>query len=160
MTLSRRLTSLFATATAFLSLPALAQAAITNPAVGTLGNNPEQAKTGATFLTYFVTLWRAGINIGALIVLVYFAWGSIEWITSGGDKGKVEAARMKMTNAAVGIIILVSSFTIIGFFSNLVFGNDFNLLKLTFPTATSTSGTSVTAPSTINPSNSPVKNGP
>ncbi len=132
---------LFATATAtmsFLSLPSLAQAAITNPVIGTLGNNAAQAKTGATFLNYFITIWRAGINIGALMVLVYFIWGSIDWIAAGGDKGKAESARMKMTNAAVGIIILVSSFTIVGFFSNLVFGNDFNLLKLTFPTGTTT----------------------
>jgi hypothetical protein len=138
MTFSRRLLSLIATGISFLSLPALAQAAITNPVVGSLGNNAEQAKTGATFLNYFVGLWRVGINLGALMVLIYFAWGSMDWIASGGEKGKVEAARMKMTNAAVGMIILVSSFTIIGFFSNLVFGSDFNLLKLTFPSATTT----------------------
>ncbi len=148
MTLSRRFLSLFSASASFLSLPSLAQAAITNPVVGTLGNNAEQAKSGATFLNYFVLLWRAGINIGALMVLIYFIWGSIEWISSGGEKGKVEAARMKMTNAAVGIIILVSSFTIIGFFSNLVFGSDFNLLKLTFPSATTTT---TTVPTTITP---------
>ena len=113
MTLSRRLTSLIAAGASFLSLPTLAQAAITNPVIGNLGNNPEQAKTGATFLTYFVTLWRAGINIGALIVLIYFAWGSIEWITSGGDKGKVEAARTKITTAVMGLIVLASSTAIL-----------------------------------------------
>lgn len=158
MTLTRKLTVFLTILASALTSPDLAQAAITNPVIGNLGNNPEQAKTGATFLTYFVTLWRAGINIGALLVLLYFAWGSIEWISSGGDKGKVEAARMKMTNAAVGIIILVSGFTIIGFFSNLVFGNDFNLLKLTFPTATTssgTAGTTGTTPAAISPTLEP-----
>lgn len=138
MSLTRRLFSLITAGVGFLSLPNLVYAAITNPVVGTLGNNASQAKSGATFLNYFLTLWRAGINIGALLVLIYFAWGSIEWISAGGDKGKVEAARMKMTNAGMGIIIMVGGFTIIGFFSNLVFGSDFNLLRLTFPTPTTT----------------------
>jgi len=108
-------------------------AAIKNPVIGTLGNDAAKAASGATFLGYFVSLWRAMISIGSIMVLVYFAWGAIDWITSGGDKGKVDTARTKITNAIIGIIILVSSFTIVGFISNLFFGSDFNLLKLTFP---------------------------
>jgi hypothetical protein len=106
-----------------------------------LGDDAAKASSGVTFVTYFVLLWRAMINIGALMVLIYFAWGAIDWIAAGGDKGKIETARNKITNAIIGIIVLVSSFTIIGFFSNLVFGSDFNLLKLTFPNTTTAAPT-------------------
>ncbi|HCC84476.1 MAG TPA: hypothetical protein DEP87_02240 [Candidatus Pacebacteria bacterium] len=119
----------------FFNQAATVSAEISNPVIGNLGENATKANSGELFTGYFVLLWRAGMSLGSLLVLVYFAWGAIEWITSGGDKGKVENARNKITNSLIGIIILVSSFTIIGFFSNLVFGNNFNLLKLTFPSA-------------------------
>ncbi len=44
--------------------------------------------------------------IAALAVLLYLIWGAVEWITAGGDSGKVEKARTKMMNAIIGIIVL------------------------------------------------------
>jgi len=51
--------------------------------------------------------------IGSILVLVYLIWGSIEWITAGGDKGKVDTARTKITNAVIGIIVLGASTAIL-----------------------------------------------
>lgn len=51
--------------------------------------------------------------IAALLVFFYLIWGGIEWITSGGDKGKTESARNKITAAVIGIIILAASFAIL-----------------------------------------------
>jgi hypothetical protein len=51
--------------------------------------------------------------IAALLVLFYLILGGIEWITSGGDKGKTESARNKITAAVIGIIILAASFAIL-----------------------------------------------
>jgi len=50
--------------------------------------------------------------IAALLVLFYLILGGIEWITSGGDKGKTESARNKITAAVIGIIILAAAFAI------------------------------------------------
>lgn len=122
-----------------LMMPAVVFAqGIKNPVIGTLGNDPTKAKSGALFTSYFVNLWRVIMNIGTIMVMIYFIWGAVEWITSGGDKGKTEAARNRITNAAIGLIILVSSFTIIGFIGKLFFGTDFDILKLSFPTSTTT----------------------
>lgn len=44
--------------------------------------------------------------IAVLLLLLYLIWGAIDWITSGGDKGKTEKARDKMTGATIGILIL------------------------------------------------------
>jgi len=108
------------------------QAAITNPTIGELGNNVESAQSGNLFVQYFLVIWNALITVGAIAVLVYFLWGAIEWIVSAGDNAKVEAARNKMTQSAIGLLILVSAYTIIGFASNLLFGADFNILNPTF----------------------------
>ena len=51
--------------------------------------------------------------ISALLVFSQLIWGGLEWITSGGDKGKVEGARNKITAAVIGLIIVASSFAIL-----------------------------------------------
>jgi hypothetical protein len=130
------LATITTTAIGLLHPVAVKAAGIKNPVIGNLGNNPTKAADGTLFTAYFVNLWRVIMSIGAIMVLVYFIWGAIEWITSGGDKGKTEAARNRITNAVIGLIILVSSFTIIGFIGKLFFGTDFDILKLTFPTPT------------------------
>lgn len=50
--------------------------------------------------------------IAALLVFFYLIWGGIEWISSGGDKGKTESARNKITAAVIGLIILAASYAI------------------------------------------------
>lgn len=127
----------FLTALAALILnpsAALAQGGIKNPVIGKLGDDVSRANSGALFVSYFINLWRVVISLGSVLVMVYFIWGSIDWITSGGDKGKTEAARNKITQAAIGLIVLVSSFTLVGFIGKLFFGTDFDVLKLTLPT--------------------------
>ncbi len=39
--------------------------------------------------------------------------GGIQWITSGGDKASVEAARGRVTSGIVGIAILLSVFAVV-----------------------------------------------
>jgi len=51
--------------------------------------------------------------IGALLVFGFLILGGIEWITSGGDKGKTEGARNKITSAIIGLIILAASYAIL-----------------------------------------------
>lgn len=59
--------------------------------------------------------------IAVLLVFLYIIWGGIEWITSGGDKGKTESARNRITAAVIGLVILLASYAIlqlvIGFFT-------------------------------------------
>lgn len=73
--------------------------------------------------------------IAAVLVFLYLIWGGIEWITSGGDKGKTEAARNKITSAVIGLIVIAASYAILTLalnflgFSNLneVFQNTKNI---------------------------------
>lgn len=75
---------------------------LNNPPVG-FANNLGNILTG---ILSFVMV------IAALLVLFYLILGGIEWITSGGDKGKTESARNKITAAVIGIIILAAAFAI------------------------------------------------
>ncbi len=64
------------------------------------------------------SLVSGAIVIALIMVLFYLIMGGIQWITSGGDKGKTEAARNKITSAIVGLAIVAASwaiFTVIGY---------------------------------------------
>lgn len=108
-------------------------AQIKNPVIGELGQ-PEDVASGSKFIGYTVYLWRTSISLGALAVIGYFIWGAFEWLTAGSDSKKTETARQKITNAVIGLVLMVSSFTLMSFISKVLFGNNFDLLKLTFPT--------------------------
>jgi TRAP-type C4-dicarboxylate transport system permease small subunit len=50
--------------------------------------------------------------LAALIAFIYLILGGIQWITSGGDKAGMEAARNKITHAVVGLIIVGAAWAI------------------------------------------------
>lgn len=58
------------------------------------------------------TILRSIMLLSGLLVFLYLIWGGIEWITSGGDKGKTENARNKITAAIIGLVILAASYAI------------------------------------------------
>ena len=54
------------------------------------------------------------IFVGAgLFVLYHLIFGALEWISSGGDKEKVEKARKRITTAITGLVILFVTLGII-----------------------------------------------
>lgn len=68
--------------------------------------------------------------IGVILVFAYLVLGGIEYITSGGEKGKTEAARNKITSAVIGLIILASSYAILTIVLRFLGTNTTNVLDL------------------------------
>jgi hypothetical protein len=54
-----------------------------------------------------------GLIVGAVVFTFVLLIGAIQWITSGGDKAAIEAARGKVISGLVGIVILFSLFAIL-----------------------------------------------
>jgi len=50
--------------------------------------------------------------VAGLSFILYFLLGGLNWITAGGDKGKIEKAKGMMTNGAIGMIVIAVSYTI------------------------------------------------
>jgi hypothetical protein len=50
--------------------------------------------------------------VGGLMFVLYFLLGALNWTTSGGDKAKIDKAKSMMTNAAIGLIIILLSYSI------------------------------------------------
>lgn len=106
-----------------------AYAAITNVAVPG-GSSPDDSPR--QFAITIATLWQTIILVGGLAFLLYFLLGGITWITAGGDKGKIEEARGKITQGLVGLAVLAASYVIIKFIETAI---GLNLLNISWPTA-------------------------
>jgi len=88
------------------------------------------SKTIPQIVTFVVAIVSA---VAILATLAYLVWGAIKWITSGGDKTKVEAARGQIVAAIIGFIIVVLSFVILNVVATLLgLGNVFS--GITIPT--------------------------
>ena len=105
-------------ASAFLASAKMALAIDTSISVG---------KGYATdFGNMFSSILNVVMLIAALLVFAYMIWGGIEWITSGGDKGKAESARNKLTAAIIGLVIVAASYAVVTLVVQFLGFSDFN----------------------------------
>ena len=56
--------------------------------------------------------FSAVILVAGLATFMYLVYGGLSWIMAGGDKGKLEEARAKITNGIVGLAIVASAWAI------------------------------------------------
>ena len=97
-----------------------------NPVLGDLGN-----LSGSQFFQGFLRgLVNFGLIVGAVIFLFMLLLGAIQWISSGGDKANVEAARSRLTTALIGLVLLFAVFAIINVIDTF-FGTE--ILRLDIP---------------------------
>jgi hypothetical protein len=63
--------------------------------------------------TFIPNLIGLAFVIGVIVFLFMLILGAIQWISSGGDKQALEGARGRISNALIGIVILLATFAII-----------------------------------------------
>lgn len=71
--------------------------------------------------------------ISAILAFLYLIMGGIQWITSGGDKAGMEAARNRITAAIVGLIIVAASWAVMLLIGQFI---GFDILKGNVPIPT------------------------
>ncbi|SRR5260221_9925444 len=109
---------------------AVPPAGINNPALGSLNMN-----NGVSFFQKLIPSVIGLLFVGGSILFFFMLLiGAIQWISSGGDKGAVEAARGRLTQALIGIVVLFSAFAIIklieGFFGINILSIDIGPLTI------------------------------
>lgn len=50
--------------------------------------------------------------VAGIAFVLWFLLGGLNWITAGGDKGKIDKAKGMMTNGAIGLIVIAVSYAI------------------------------------------------
>jgi uncharacterized membrane protein HdeD (DUF308 family) len=58
--------------------------------------------------------------LAGLFFIYQFVIAALNWVTSAGEKGKLESARTQMLNAAIGLILVVGAYAIIGLVGRVV----------------------------------------
>jgi len=108
-------------------------AQIRNPVLPSIigGGDSPKVDAGGTGLGKIISNLVGALFIaGFLLALVYLLMGAISWITSGGDKTKLEKARDEITNSLLGIVVVAAAWAISVLVANF-FGLD--LTKLPIP---------------------------
>jgi hypothetical protein len=102
---------------------------------GTIEFDPGTNYTGIKTVTVGGII-TGGIKIVMIVVSIVFffilIFGGLKWVTSGGDEKKVAAARSQITNALIGLAIILAAWAIISLIGTL-FGvqllQNFNFTK-------------------------------
>ncbi len=80
-----------------------------------------------TFELFFTIILGLFTTIGGIWFMLYFIFGSFTWLTAQGEPEKISKAQRYITNALIGLILIVGAWAIIGVVG-LIF--DFNILDL------------------------------
>jgi hypothetical protein len=54
----------------------------------------------------------AVLIFSSLAFIIYFVWGALSWLTAGGDKAQVEAARQRISNALIGLTLVAAAWAV------------------------------------------------
>lgn len=52
--------------------------------------------------------------VAALMFIFYFVTGALNWITAGGEQGKIQKARDQMIQGVLGMVVIVIAYSVIG----------------------------------------------
>jgi len=91
------------------------------PGIGTFGDDVSTA-----LAKLFETGIRLFIIVAGIVLIIYLLWGSFDWITSGGDKERLAKAQSKITNAAIGMVLIFVMLSVWG----LITGNILGIIKI------------------------------
>lgn len=75
---------------------------ITPPVEGLGGSNPAQDLS--TLMAGLINFFLVTVGI---LALVYMMWGAVSWVTSGGDKDKLQKAQARIRSAVIGIFMAI-----------------------------------------------------
>lgn len=61
--------------------------------------------------------------IGIILAIIFIIYSGIQWVISGGDKQKLQAARNRLVYSIVGLIVIAAAFFIASTIITLLGGN-------------------------------------
>ncbi len=85
------------------------------------GNEPNNATAAVGALAFLISNIIAVFTVVAgLVFIIQFLIGGFNWLTSSGDKAKLETAQQKLINSVVGLVIVVSAYALVSLVGAIV----------------------------------------
>ena len=108
----------------FLFLPFFVLAVEFKPQVKIPGYAPAVgANPGETIFKYFAALYSWGIRAIGVIAVIMIMVAGFQWMLAGGNASKVSAAKGRMTNSVIGLILVLGAYTILNFINPALVAN-------------------------------------
>lgn len=99
--------------------------------IGPLGLEGKDAEAGAGIFVNAISNIIGFLTAVAIIWFIFqFILAAIGWISAGGDAKAIEAAKGKLTNAIVGIVIVITALVIVSAIGALLGVNILNFGKI------------------------------
>ena len=83
---------------------------IPNPLKDLLSKDPTGTAGISKFLSNLIALIY---SVAAIVLIFMLVWGAFEWLTSGGDKERIESARRRIISALIGMLLFAVAFAVI-----------------------------------------------
>lgn len=96
------------------------------------GTSPDYTKGGEVVGSLVGNIVGLIFIFTFFLAFLYLLTGAMAWVTSGGDKSSLEAARNKITHAIIGLLIVAATWAIMSIVAQFVGFKDFP--KLPIPT--------------------------
>ncbi|MBU2577566.1 hypothetical protein KKA69_01920 [Patescibacteria group bacterium] len=81
--------------------------------IGPLGEETEKWKDISLPALKFTQVISLAIGVMTIIAFIWFVFtlftGALAWITSGGDKVKVQNAQKQISNGIIGVVVVISA---------------------------------------------------
>lgn len=85
-----------------------------NPITGIGGFQSGGGSPGPTLERYFTVLLGFFTALGGVAFLIYFILGAFAYLTSQGDREKITRAQRYISNAIIGLLLLILAWAITG----------------------------------------------
>jgi len=104
---------------------------------GRIVGEGEWADPGNDATTFLTDIISTVVGLMTLIAGIFFFFillsGAIGWISSGGDRQKIESARQRVFNGVIGIVVVVAAIFIIQIVGGVIGFPDILRPQVTIP---------------------------
>jgi len=82
--------------------------------------NLDNATVLSTLETWMSDILGMITVLATLFFIVYAFLAAFDWITAGGDKGKIDKAKDRLVWSTLGLILMIASYAIIGLIGGII----------------------------------------
>ncbi|MBT4209656.1 MAG: hypothetical protein HOE19_01950 [Candidatus Komeilibacteria bacterium] len=111
----RLITKILFVAFLFILLPQIAQAGFMDDIAYCTANGSCNFEDAAAGLNSLIKLL---LGMMGAVALLFFVWGGLQWLTSGGSAERVNRGKQIMINTVFAIILAFGSYILVSFFVN------------------------------------------
>lgn len=103
-----------------LATPVQAQDQVSNGLSNIAGSFPNQVAQNRDLATLLRTIINWALYLSAILAVVFIIIGGYSYITAGGNTDAAKKGRVALTNAIIGLVIIIFSYTIIQVIYNFI----------------------------------------